>query len=156
MTDAIAGTYSDLKFIRTRKVCQVVVEIPIEQADNFVRAFGTPNPHQEVWVALARLQAEPSILGDAPTTVNLPSAHPKSDGERAVIRAVMLCKDPEFQSWHDRSPPATESQCRAYILAMCDIQSRSELKDNVDARMKLYRLITRFESETGRMAERRT
>ena len=85
-----------------------------------------------------------------------PTPKAKSDGEKAVTRAVMLCKDPEFQAWGGRDRWTNdEAGARAMILQMCGIQSRSELKDNVDARMKLYRLITRFESETGRMAEKR-
>ena len=96
-------------------------------------------------------------IGDDEQPKQTQPTEPKSDGEKAVIRAVMLCKDPEFQRWAatELNWPDNEDGARNAILAACDIQSRSELKDNVDARMKLYRLITRFESETGRMAERR-
>lgn len=50
------GNYSDLKFIRTRGVCQIVVEIPLEDGQRFVAAFGAPSPANEVPVAIARLQ----------------------------------------------------------------------------------------------------
>ena len=90
-------------------------------------------------------------------TVTAEHVAPKSDGERAVTRAVMLAKDPEFQKWivSADGQVADEAGARFMILQTCGIKSRSELKDNVDARMRFYRLIARFESETGRMAERR-
>lgn len=52
---AIRATYSDLKFLKTRKVAQVVLELPIEQAGEFVSLFGAPDPSRETWVAVALL-----------------------------------------------------------------------------------------------------
>ncbi len=52
---AFSGSYCDLKFIKSRSVAQVVVEIPIEQAAAFIAAFGAPEPSKECPVAIARL-----------------------------------------------------------------------------------------------------
>lgn len=71
MNDAavISADYVDLKFIKSRKVCQIVVEIDIDHAQKFVAAFGTPNPATGVPVALARIdpnaKAEP-VKGEKP------------------------------------------------------------------------------------------
>mgnify|MGYP001613672248 CR=1 FL=1 len=52
---AISGDYCDLRFVKGRKVAQIIIEIPIEAAGVFVQAFGTPQPDKTVPVALARI-----------------------------------------------------------------------------------------------------
>lgn len=54
---AIEATYCDLKFVKGRKQCQIILEIPSERANEFVSIFGTPNPASETWVAIARLNS---------------------------------------------------------------------------------------------------
>ncbi len=56
---AFQGTFSDFKLIRGRKCAQIVIEVPLEQADAALQALGgLPNPADERWVAVARLHAE--------------------------------------------------------------------------------------------------
>lgn len=52
---AAKGDYCGLKFVQGRKVAQVIIEIPIEHANAFVNAFGTPDSANPVKVALARM-----------------------------------------------------------------------------------------------------
>ena len=61
MTDhaVITGTFSEAKFIKTRSVMQIVVEVPIELADAAFKILGgVPQPGKEVPVAVARLQKQ--------------------------------------------------------------------------------------------------
>ncbi len=37
---AIRATYSDLKLVKTRKVLQLIFEVPIEEGDNALRVLG--------------------------------------------------------------------------------------------------------------------
>jgi len=56
---ALRGTFSDFKLIRGRKCAQIVIEVPLEQADAALQALGgLPNPADERWVAVARLNPE--------------------------------------------------------------------------------------------------
>ena len=58
MTSAAAfqATFSDWKLIKTRKVVQVVLEIPLEGADVAYQALGgMPDPAKEIWVASTSL-----------------------------------------------------------------------------------------------------
>jgi len=60
MTDpaAITGTFADFKTIKTRSTAQLIIEIPIEDADRALLALGgVPQPGKEQNVAVARLQA---------------------------------------------------------------------------------------------------
>jgi hypothetical protein len=61
MKAAFQGSYADLKFIKSRSVAQVVVELPIEEAAAFVAAFGAPVPGSECPVALARIHPEKDV-----------------------------------------------------------------------------------------------
>ena len=57
MTDAvIKGTYSDFKLIKTRNVVQMIIEVPIEQANQITTKFGMPQPNEEKWVAVALIK----------------------------------------------------------------------------------------------------
>lgn len=51
----LQATYSDLKFIKTRKVWQIICEVPLEHFDKVNAALGSPNPEFEKWVAIAPL-----------------------------------------------------------------------------------------------------
>ena len=51
---AIRATYSDVKLVKTRKVFQLIFEVPIEDADNALRVLGgLPRPAAERWVGIA-------------------------------------------------------------------------------------------------------
>ena len=52
------GTYSDFKIVKTRNIAQIIVEIPLEHAEEFVTMFGMPTPNMDKWVAVARLNDE--------------------------------------------------------------------------------------------------
>lgn len=54
----IRATYSDLKFLKTRKVAQIICEVPIENAGEIVKIFGAPDPSRETWVAVALLSTD--------------------------------------------------------------------------------------------------
>ena len=123
MTDpaAIKGTYSDLKFIKSRKVAQVVIEVPIEQAGAFVSAFGTPQPDKETWVAIARLEAAETA--------------DKPKGGRLAKKAGILCATQSFQNYLYSAHPAdwlhnierhqqTSDAAAALLRSLCCVESR--------------------------------
>ena len=77
------GRYHNLRTVISQKVAQVVIEIPMEQMQEFVRLFGAPNP--ETWIALARI--EPTQVNPIPVAVARlnpelpsPSSHQTSPG----------------------------------------------------------------------------
>jgi hypothetical protein len=122
MTDGIIfqGDYVDCKFLRTRRVAQIIIEIPLERGAEFVAAFGAPNPAQGVPVALARLES-------APPKQEPPARKSWNDfsySQQAAIR----CEDPDFQAFMETKMPGgmdTPSRVRHY----CNITSRAELDD---------------------------
>lgn len=126
---AFRATYSDLKFIKSRKVAMVIVELPIEEAARFVEAFGTPDPSKETWVAIARLDL--SKAGDA-------EKPRRSWSElKPSAQAAIRCGEPAFRRWLAKDDP----QFQMYDLDMaadavrerCDIHSRAHLDTNKQA-----------------------
>ena len=119
---AIQGDYVDLRFVKGRKVCQVVIEIPIEAGESFVASFGTPNPANGVPVALARIQV---------------GAQPVAEPERKqwdelslAQQAGILCSDKQFQNWGGFMNAEHAAQ---WLRDRCHISSRADLDKNLDA-----------------------
>lgn len=161
MTAPLAATYSDLKFIRTRKVCQLVLEIPIEQAGQVVDLLGAPNPAEEVWCAVARLDPkaagssngrtpgfDPGNDGSNPS----PATKPKSRAQMAGI----LCNDVRFQRWLKDEfgyCPSMAGAVEASELAAdrvrveCGVDSRSELDTNPNAAARWDELYAEYKRE---------
>jgi hypothetical protein len=139
----IQATYSDLKVVKTRKVAQLIFEIPLEQFNEAMAVLGgAPLPDSEVWVAIARLndhataqptaETGPSRFSDKPAQdPSRPNKPEKPDKPRPeanqphktwfeqppVVRAAMRCKDVRFQQWlHGlgRIPEPTLEEAVAY------------------------------------------
>jgi len=167
---AIRGTFADLKIIKTRKLAQFIIEIPIEKADEALRALGgIPMSDQERWVAIARIKGEdefdPSKVG--------PEEKPKSVGERALAQAHVLCADEEFQDWfrtkcvEDRPIVVRDHFLKAWtdgdyneaiavlLRWKLGIDSRSELLTDETASNKLAEIVLEFDWRRGRAAEKR-
>jgi hypothetical protein len=129
MTDkaAIQGNYADLKYIKTRSVVQVVVEVPIEQAHMITDAFGWPQPGKEIPVAVARLKPGPVEPKEKRKFEDLPPS------QQAGIR----CNDPGFQEWCMERLAETDFQfsdtdnavelAAAHVRMQCAVGSRSQL-----------------------------
>lgn len=71
----------------------------------------------------------------------------KTDGDRAVVSAAMLCKEEAFQNWlyeagNILSP--IESEAIQFVQDYCEIGSRAELKTNKAARDRFDELRLRF------------
>lgn len=137
MTNSAAwsGDYADFKLIKTRKVFQVVIEMPIEQAAPFVAAFGMPDPSTGVPVALARL--DPNAKPEKPKR----SWSELSRAEQAGI----ACNEPEFRKFLAKDSPAflmlDLDMAAQDVRAICKVESRSDIDlfpDAIAAWDKLY------------------
>ena len=150
MTDrpaAFEACYSDFKLIRTRKVVQLIFEIPIEHANIALNALGgMPNPAADVWCGIAVLD----LKAIKETGASAPVRETESDhhGDRPVSRswhelepsqqAALLCKDASFQAFLaadisvDRHV-INEEAARNEVLVRCKIGSRSQIKPGSSA-----------------------
>ena len=158
---AIMGTFADFQIVKTRKLVKLIIEIPIEKADEALRALGgIPMSDQERWVAIARIQGE---------------ERPKSVGERALAQSQLLCADSQFQEWfhlfgtlgQERPIVVRDQFLKAWTAGARDnaiavllrwrlgIESRSELLTDEIACNTLAKIVLEFNRERGRAAEKR-
>ena len=144
MTDAAAiqGDYVDLRFVKSRKVCQIVVEVPIEAGPEVVQAFGTPRPDTSVPVALARLQAQ-----SEPT-----KERRKFEDLKRSQQAGMLCQEQRFRAFLKeekgfaiRFPAQTdEDQAATFVRQHCNVNTRSAFDTNDQAAAKWDTLYSEY------------
>ena len=150
MTDSIViqGVYSDFKVIKTRSVAQIIIEIPVENSDNFIAMFGIPQPAKEKWVAVALLNNLPISDEDAgkfPLT---------KEGEWCIRTLSALVEQRDFRDFicYPMRLPETNRFKVPTILdavkAYVGIKSRREFRTNqeaVDIFKELYRKYSKYE-----------
>lgn len=146
---AVLGTFSDAKLIKSRSVLQIVIEIPIEQADDAMKALGGfPLPAQERWVGVALAPKD----REARSSAVEPSAHnglvagsnpaaPTAQKERRPFgelelsaQAAIRCGDADFIDFMAKKydadlliKPNEIAKVLRYVLC---VESRAEL--NID------------------------
>lgn len=161
MTDpaALAGSYADFKLVKTRAVAQLVIEIPIEQAEAAIKMFGIPMAGTEIPVAIAMLVKAPEEK-----TVDLSKSErgkeqyrAKDAMEQAAIRAVLLCKDLKFQLWASKQiePGSDSTDVADWLRRRLGIKSRNEISMKDGVYLAFLRLETDFKMAAGLIAEQR-
>lgn len=137
---AMQADYCDLRFVKGRKVIQVVLELPIEAGAQFVSMFGTPDPSKTVPVALARLGAPAQ---SAPAEV--PKERRKWDELSIAQQAGIMCNEKGFQRYISESlnkrPDEVDTDAAAtYVRTLCGVNSRAHIEGNETAERKFRAL----------------
>lgn len=179
---AICASFADFKLIKGRKVCQLVCEVPLEQADAALAALGgLPNPHAERWVGIAPLTEQPQVqpspgpagggnagnssqrAGDVTcqTAVSPAAAKPKRDWDDIPPsqQAGIACADRRFGEWltqfHDMPVlDGSPSEIAGHLRLVLNLRSRSELDTNPEAAARWRDLYGKFQTDT-RYGDRR-
>jgi len=118
------GTFADFRLIKGRKCAQIVIEVPIEQADQALAALGgLPQPATEAWVAIARLETKERVVPLKP------------DNTKLSLEAVMRCRDPLFQRYLRTIgyEASNEDEAATAVRVSCGISSRSGLNTDPEA-----------------------
>ena len=113
---AIQGDFVDLRFVKGRKVCQIVIEIPIEAGASFVAAFGTPDPSKSVPVAIARLNPECSKA--------------ERKGGELARKAGIICNEGAFWAFmkeQSMGAPRNAEEAADALRTTLKIESRADL-----------------------------
>ena len=132
---AIKATFSDFKLVKTRKVAQLVMEVPIEQADDAVKALGgLPTFAEEQWVGIAPLKPEAA-------SKPVPKQSDRWGDLPAVKQAAIRCQDEGFQRWITNTIcPPTSDNAADLVRQYCKVGSRSEIAESLEA-LKVWREI---------------
>ena len=169
----ICATFSDFRLVKGRKVCQLVCEVPLEQADAALAALGgLPNPHAERWVGIVPLKAQPQgqdNSGSAPSpsladAADSPAAAPKPkkhwDELKPSQQAGIVCNDHRFDDWLGGPAPEARwdgetiaaapdfTSAADYVRWYCGVSSRSELDTDPAAAKRWRELFGMFQADT--------
>lgn len=125
---AIHGHISDVKKIRTRQVCAILIEVPIEQYAAVVAGFD----EKDVLITIA-----PTGIGSYGVLSNAPTEEKpvKTKGGELAKLAGRLCESETFRRWLIGKTGSLMSAEGAaiYMRKKCGIGSRSELDHNENA-----------------------
>jgi len=127
MTEAVfKATYSDWRLVKTRKVVQIVFEVPVENSDAAYQVVGgMADSSQEKWFAIARLdESPPKPEKKAPITF-----HEMSPAQQAG----MLCADEAFQKFMKETGNVKPDNVADTIRGLCGVTSRSDIKPGTEA-----------------------
>ena len=121
----IAGTFAHAVAIKTRSIFQLIVELPIEQADAALKSLGGwPQPGKEKPVAVALLNG---------------NSEPKAKRGSLAQQAGILCSEPVFAKFLEETHPHIEATDTAYaVRQICGVDSRAEF-DSDPAKGQLWR-----------------
>jgi hypothetical protein len=127
MPDVLKATYADIKTVKTRGVCQIVLEMPIEGMQDAIALLGAPVPGNEVWCAIARLR----------TGADAPAIEPPAKKGTLAQQAGILCGEPAFQRLaQENGYPVTVDGAADFLRYQCNVTSRADLDSDAEAARK--------------------
>lgn len=147
---AMQADYTDLRFVKGRKVIQVVLELPIEAGAQFVSVFGTPNPATSVPVAIARINGNAKPEAPAEKTK-------RPWGELSIAQqAGILCGEKRFQVFVGEQMAKTRGagfrqdlvsvdDAAWYVRSVCGVNSRAHIERDAEATRKFRDLETNYQ-----------
>jgi hypothetical protein len=144
---AIQGDFVDLRFVKGRKVCQIVIETPIEAGGAIVSAFGTPDPAITIPVVLARMNG--TLREVEPEKIESTKALPEQKGGKLSRDAAFLCQTGSFHKFliEHAFGDAKDIETATDILRNeCGVQSRAELDHNQDAARRFREIKSNYDA----------
>lgn len=127
---AVAGQFVKLDSVPTRKVVRVVLEMPIEAANDVLRELGGyPDAANAKWVGVALLTGEPSE-----NTLK---------GGKLAQRAGIICDHGSFQRF---ARECGYDDAVKMIYARCDITSRAHLDHDPEAAKAFHELDLEYQA----------
>ena len=132
MTDkaVVSGEYTSFKHVKTRKVVTLEIEVPEERFQEVINILGMPVGGESKPVAVCLLDKD--VLAG-----NNPEPKEQTEGEKLRTRAVMLCRDKEFQIFlgcKNITVIENEQRAKEYLCGHLGITSRSEIATDIRAR----------------------
>ena len=128
---AVAGTFVKFDAVATRKVARIIIEVPIEGANQALNALGGfPDPANAQWVGIAPLDDQPKQ-----NTLK---------GGKISQCAALLCDEGGFKAYCEEVCDSVDP--RKVVLDHCGVTSRAHLDHNEDAAKAFYDLRNSYEA----------
>lgn len=147
----LKAVYATWRPVPTRKVLQLVFELPIEQTRLAMDTLGTPTNETSMWCAIARLQepqAQPEASAAQSNTIPITKGRPFKELARSQ-QAALKCQDADFQYWigvpGDLAPEMRADEADKLLKTRFCIISKKDLDRWPEAGAKWDALLTDFE-----------
>jgi len=145
----LQATYSDLKTVKTRSVCQLILEMPIEALTDVVGLLGAPVPGSEVWVAVARLMTTEQLergIG----ALSAPSAEPEERKAKPLSQvSAILCNIVAFRRFlheqHGIDVIPSPEEAADWVREYCGVNSRREFDTDETAASSFRHLRAQYD-----------
>lgn len=138
---AFKASVYGLRTVASRKLAQIVLEIPIEELPRAMTILGTIDPSQSNWVAVARLVPSPDQPAKEmrqPDSSAAPVTAIRSERPKRAFRdmtpaqqAGMMCNDIAFQKFLTEKfktlPITNELDAATIVRNYCQVNSRAEI-----------------------------
>lgn len=152
---AFRATYSDWKLIKTRGVVQVVMEVPLADADAAYDVLGGMPVHgKERWFGIAALKSTAEESRAKPRQDSPPSSHP--GGAKRDWRAVPFSQqagirinEPTFAAYLREEHPNEwheTGDANACIKLICSISSKRELMTSPKRAVLWHQIDTEYQA----------
>lgn len=153
---AFSASYADWKLIKTRGVVQVVMEVPLADADAAYDVLGGMPVHgKERWFGIAALKSPAQKEAPAaPRQASSPST-PTGGAKRMdwrdmppAAQAALRCEQPAFHAFlreEMKYPDVTDTDTAAVAVRhICKVKSRSEFSTDHRKRVLWHQLDSAF------------
>jgi hypothetical protein len=149
----IAATLSNFRPVSTRKVVQLILEIPIERATEALMALGgVPDPSNPQWVGIVALNEEP-VEEDAiklfPRIDRTKPIEPPKREWTLANKVAMTCEEVSFLRFLGDCYPGTfrgtGEDVATTVRHLCGVDSRSEITPGSTAGREWDRLSLEYE-----------
>ena len=143
----IQARYATWRPVQSRKLLQLVFEVPLEKQGEVLKYLGAPLPDRDIQCAIAVLNGEagsnPNISANAPSTENPVSPTKRSFDELPLTQqAVLLCKREAFQRYIQVE---NENAAKEWLCDHLGVSSRSEIESSFNKTENFKELYDRFQ-----------
>lgn len=152
----IRAEFTDYRPVKTRKVLQLVFEVPAEMQTEVFASLGYPIAGISIWCAIARL-AEGASAPAVPESPEPAAPVVKAKLSRSMLAAILCEENEDFQVWLAKQHPLTWDEyyingnmlspaaATATLKNVLCIRSRKELDTDPEAAARFDALRTSFE-----------
>jgi hypothetical protein len=150
--------------VKSRKVLQLVFELPLEKQAEVINALGVPLPDAEAWCAIARMNiaSQPGAAERPGEEMQPNRAGPSLSRPWHTLplpqQAGILCADERFREWVRETyndQVIGEKDAADWLRRYVGIASRSDLFLDGAPGLKFRRLVNQYRESVGLAAERR-
>ena len=141
----IQARYATWRPVQSRKLLQLVFEVPLENQGEVLKYLGAPLPDRDIQCAIAILNGEAgqNPVTEMPISKASSASPPKPFTDLPLTQqAVLLCKREAFQRYVQ---VGNEEAAKEWLCNHCGVTSRSQILEHTEPEFLFKDLYNRFQ-----------